>query len=379
MKIAINTRLLLKDKLEGIGWFTFENFRRITANHPEHDFYFLFDRRYNDEFVFGENVHPIVVHPQTRHPLLWFIWFQISIPHILKKIKADLFVSPDGYLSLNTDVPQLAVIHDINFIHRPADLPFTSRFYYRKYFPKFAKKASRIATVSEFSKHDICESFCISPDKVDVVYNGANPEYRPLTEDEIKATKIKYTHGFDYFMFVGSLHPRKNVGGLLNSFDQFKSRYKSDHKLVIVGEKMFLTSELDLIYNQMRYGDDVIFTGRLDTSELENVLGAATALVFVPFFEGFGIPVVEAMYAGVPVIASNTTSLPEVAGEAALFVDPADVGSIVDAMHQIASNGELRKSLVEREKIQRKKFSWELSAANLWRSIEKCAASNNLT
>jgi glycosyltransferase involved in cell wall biosynthesis len=372
MKIVVNTRLLLKNKLEGIGWFTYENCKRIVLAHPEHEFYFLFDRKYSDEFIFAGNVHPVVLFPPSRHPLLWIIWFEYSVPRFLKKVKPDLFISPDGYLSLHTDVPQLAVIHDINFYHRPLDLPWSSRLYYRHYFPKFAQKAKLVVTVSEFSKQDICDSYYISPEKVDVVYNGANSEYRPLTPDEITATKKKYSFGYDYFLFVGSLHPRKNVSGLLSAFDHFIERYGSDHKVVIVGEKMFFTSELDTTYNQMRFGDDVIFTGRLDTTELKFVLGAATAMVFVPFFEGFGIPIVEAMYAGVPVIASNTTSIPEVAGKAALYVDPASVEEIAEAMHKISVDEELRKSLIEKGAMQRHKFSWDFSADKLWKSIEKC-------
>lgn len=372
MKIVVNTRLLLKNRLEGIGWFTYENFKRIVLAHPEHEFYFLFDRKYSKEFVFADNVHPVKLFPPSRHPLLWIIWFEYSVPRLLRKLKPDLFISPDGYLSLRTDVPQIAVIHDINFHHRPKDLPWSSRTYYKYFFPKFSHKARRIVTVSEFSKQDICDSYFISPEKVDVVYNGANSEYRPLTPDEIKATKKKYTSGFDYFLFVGSLHPRKNVSGLLHAFDHFIERYGSDHKVVIVGEKMFFTSELDTTYNQMRFGDDVIFTGRLDTSELKFVLGAATAMVFVPFFEGFGIPIVEAMYAGVPVIASNTTSIPEVAGEAALYVDPASVEEIAEAMHKISVDDNLRNSLIEKGQTQRHKFSWDFAALKLWRSIEKC-------
>jgi len=372
MKIVVNTRLLLKNKLEGIGWFTYENFRRIVLAHPEHEFYFLFDRKYSEEFIFAENVHPIVLFPPTRLPLLWIIWFEWSVPRILKKLKPDLFVSPDGYLSLRTDVPQLAVIHDINFHHRPLDIPWSFRLYYRHYFPKFARKAKRIVTVSEFSKQDICDSYYISPEKVDVIYNGANSEYRVLTPEEIKATQKKYSFGYDYFLFVGSLHPRKNVSGLLHAFDNFIYRYGSDHKVVIVGEKMFFTSELDQTYNQMTFGDDVIFTGRLDTTELKFVLGAATAMVFVPFFEGFGIPIVEAMQSGVPVIASNTTSIPEVAGDAALYVDPSKVEEISEAMHKISIDPELRKSLVEKGQMQCHKFSWDSAAEKLWISIEKC-------
>ncbi|NNC84672.1 MAG: glycosyltransferase family 1 protein, partial [Bacteroidia bacterium] len=119
MTIAVNTRLLLKDKLEGIGWFTYQLFLRIVRQHPEHTFLFLFDRKWSKEFVFAENVIPVKINPPARHPILWHWWFNVSVPRVLKKYNVDLFVSPDGYLSLNTNVPSLQVIHDLNFEHFP--------------------------------------------------------------------------------------------------------------------------------------------------------------------------------------------------------------------------------------------------------------------
>jgi len=115
MNIAVNTRLLLKNRLEGIGRFTLETFKRITVAHPEHNFIFLFDRNYSEEFIFSSNVTPMVVRPQARHPLLFKIWFEWSVNKALKKCKADLFISPDGYLSLSSKLPAIAVIHDLNF------------------------------------------------------------------------------------------------------------------------------------------------------------------------------------------------------------------------------------------------------------------------
>ncbi len=125
MKIAINTRLLLKNKLEGIGWFTLENFKRIVINHPEHDFYFIFDRMYSKEYIFVDNVHPVIIYPPTVRPMIWIVWFELFLPLLLKILKPDIYVSPDGNLSLYTDIPQISVIHDINFYHRPDDLPLS--------------------------------------------------------------------------------------------------------------------------------------------------------------------------------------------------------------------------------------------------------------
>jgi hypothetical protein len=165
LKIAVNTRLLLHNKLEGIGWFTYEIFKRMAENHPEHTFYFLFDRAYHPSFVFSKNVIPVVVSPQARHPLLYKIWFDISLKRALKKIKPDVFISPDGYLSLTTDVPQINVIHDLNFEHYPNAMPAPSLKYYKKYFPLFAKKAKHIVTVSEYSKQDIVTTYTIDARK----------------------------------------------------------------------------------------------------------------------------------------------------------------------------------------------------------------------
>ena len=204
-------------------------------------------------------------------------------------------------------------------------------------------------------------------------YNGVNTMYTPTSEPEKLEIRNKYAGGGNYFLFVGSLHPRKNICGLLRAFDAFRTSVDSDTKLLIVGESMFKTSDIELTYEGMRHKNGVVFTGRLSTEELHQVLGAALALTFVPFFEGFGIPVIEAMSAGVPVICSNTTSLPEVGGHAVLYVDPFAMSQIKDAMIRICQEQELRKSLIEKGFIQKEKFSWDKTAELLWGSIQICA------
>jgi len=372
MIIAVNTRLLIKGKLEGIGWFTYETLSRITRNHPEHRFIFIFDRPFAEEFIFSDNITPIVLSPPTRHPVLWLIWFELQIPRILRKYKADLFFSPDGYLSLRTTVKQLAAIHDINFVHRPQDLPWLKAKYYNYFFPRFSRKANRIVTVSSFSKEDIHRTYKIENDKIDVVYNGVNTLYTPTSEEDRKATKAKYSDGKDYFLFIGSLHPRKNICGLLHAFDAFKTSVQSEVRLLIVGGGMFKTGEIKQTYEGMVHKNEVVFTGRLGNEELHQVLGASIALTFVPFFEGFGIPVIEAMSAGVPVICSNTTSLPEVGGDAVLYVDPFDIPQIEGAMIRLYQDKELRDSLIELGYRQKEKFSWDKTAELLWGSIQNC-------
>jgi glycosyltransferase involved in cell wall biosynthesis len=372
MRIAVNTRLLLENKLEGIGWFSYETLSRIVQHHPEHEFYFFFDRPYSPQFLFSKNVVPVVLFPPSRHPILWYIWFELSVRYALKKYKIDLFLSPDGYLSLSSKTKEIAVIHDINFEHFPKQFSWSYRKYLLHYFPKFAKRANRIVTVSDYSKQDIAAKYNIDPSKIDVAYNGANSIYRPLTRNEKDEAKKQFARGCDYFIYIGALLPRKNVARMLQAYDRFKSLQKSEIKMVIVGAKMFNTGDIEDTYQNMQFKDDVVFTGRLAPGRIELALGGALALVYVSYFEGFGIPLVEAMYADVPVITSNVTSLPEVAGDAALFVEPFSVGSIRDAMQQMYTDKPLRETLIEKGRIQRQKFSWNKTAEQLWKSLEKC-------
>ncbi len=371
MKIAVNTRLLIKNKLDGIGWFSYETLIRICREHPEHEFIFLFDRKFDPSFIFSGNITPVVLWPPTRHPLLWFIWFEFSIPRMLKQLKADVFLSPDGYIPLRTDIPSIAIIHDINFYHRPRDLPFSSRVYYNFFFPRFASRARAIGTVSAYSKRDIQTAYGIAANKIEVLYNGVNSEYFPLEKLEKEDIRKELTGGVPYFIFVGSMHPRKNIPGLLRSFDLFRDHYNTDFRLIIVGEKMFMTKEIEQVYSMMKYRDDVIFTGRLGPEHLHKTLATATAMVFIPFFEGFGIPVLEAMRCGVPVIASNTTSIPEVAGDAALLYSPHDISGIVRGMELFAKDEALREEFIQKGLVRANKFSWEKTAERLWVLIEK--------
>ena len=370
MKIAVNTRLLIENKLDGIGWFTYYTLKYITQNNPQHQFYFLFDRKYSEKFIFSDNIEPVVVPPPTRHPFLWEIWLKYSLPKALDKIKPDIFVSPDGFLPYSVNIPSLTVIHDINFVHRPQDLPFLTAKFYQKRFKQFALNATHIATVSEYSKNDIVNTYKISPNKVSVVYNGAAESYKPLDKESIKAVREKYTDGHPYFLFVGSLHPRKNLKGLIQAFDIFKEKSNSTFKLLIVGPAFFKNKEMLTIYDKLKHKKDIIFTGHRNQEELTRITASAFSSVLVSFFEGFGIPVLEAMYCDVPVIVSNVTSLPEVAGDAALYANPSDIQEIANAMLKMYEDETLRNELIEKGRIQRQKFSWQKTAEKLWQCVE---------
>ncbi|MCF8277286.1 MAG: glycosyltransferase family 4 protein [Flavobacteriales bacterium] len=354
-----------------MGRFTAESLKLITRAHPEHQFYFLFDRPFDEEFVFGDNVTPIVVSPPARHPILWHVWFELSLPSVLKKINPDLFLSPDGFLSLNADVLSLPVIHDLNFAHNPGDLAKTHAWFYNRYFPKYAHKAKRIATVSEFSKFDIAEQYGIDTDRIDVVYNGVSERFKALSAEESASVRAEYTDGHPYFIYVGAIHARKNIERMLAAYEEFRNTLTEPHRFVIVGNRKWWTPSMQATLDGMQFKDELIFTGRIPEEQLNQLMGAALANVYVSTFEGFGIPIVEAFQSNVPVITSNVTSMPEIAGDAALLVDPFQSSEIAEAMVRIASSETLRQSLVQKGQERANAFTWNRTADLLWESILK--------
>ncbi|MFT5980717.1 MAG: glycosyltransferase involved in cell wall biosynthesis [Flavobacteriales bacterium] len=370
-KIAVNTRLLRKNRLEGIGWFTWETLQRITRLHPEVEFHFFFDGKPDPSFVLATNVKTHVLFPPARHILLFQFWFDVAVRKRLKKIGADLFLSQDGYASLTTEVPQLIVIHDLNFIHYPEWLPEKVAKWLQEKFPHYAKAAARIATVSSYSKNDIHTTFGIDKAQIDVVYNGVAAGFSPLLESGKMQMRLRYSEGNPYFVYVGSLHARKNIKRMLQAFDQFKSKSESTLKMLLIGEPMWSGSDIEKVHSEMKWKEDVLFLGRKELKELQQIVGGALAMVFVPLFEGFGIPALESMASGVPLLVSNNTSLPEVVGDAALQVNAEDVKEISEGMLALFENEQLREVLIQKGIEQAKLFSWDITASKLWESIEQ--------
>lgn len=371
MKIVVNARHLLPGRLDGIGWFSYQTLRRITRQHPDVHFVFLFDRAYDQQFVFAANVTPIILWPPARHPFLFYYWMQFAVRPFLKRFKPDLFLSPDGFLALGAACRQLPVIHDINFRHYPKNLPFWLRTYYNRYFPLFADEATRIATVSGFSKQDISESYGIPPGKIDVVYNGINEFFKPVDEVTKRRVKEKYTGGRDFFLFVGSVSPRKNVPRLIKAFSLFRNETGSDMKLLLAGAIFWGESGLANLISELKLEKEIIFTGRVPEETLQEITSSAFACTYVPYFEGFGIPLIEAMQCGIPVIAANVSSIPEVAGNAAVYVNPFKEEEIAAAMVKVFRDQKLRHCLVQKGFAQKEKFSWDKTADLLWASVER--------
>ena len=234
--------------------------------------------------------------------------------------------------------------------------------------PKIAK---RIITVSEFSKKDIVKTYGADADLIDVAYNGAGEDFKPLEDNIKQEVRNKFSNGAEYFVYVGNLLPRKNVEGMIKAFTLCKNKTGLSTKLLIVGESFFMTDKIKEAYDNSNVKDDIIFTGRLTQEELPLVVGAAKGLIFVSHFEGFGIPILEAMQCDVPVITSNTSSMPEVAGDAAILVDPNNIGQIAQAIEDIDTKNNVRNELIEKSRIRRQAFNWDKTAEDVWKSLEK--------
>lgn len=371
MVIAVNTRFLLAGNLEGMGYFIFENFIRIVRQHPEHSFIFIFDRPYDKKFIIADNVTAVVVGPPARHPVLWKWWYDVKVPAVLKKYKADVFVSCDGFCSLRTSVPQYLVVHDLAFLHYPDFNKKSHLLFYKRYTPKFLHKAAGIATVSAFSKKDIASQYTIQEDKIDVVYSASKEIFRAINEDEKAAVKEKYTEGKNYFIYTGAIHPRKNLTNLLKAFSVFKKRQKTDWKLVLAGRLAWKYDGFVKSLQSYKYRQDVVLTGYVTEEELVALTGAAYGLVYPSLWEGFGVPVLEAMMAEVPVITSANSSMQEIGGDAALYADAADHTDIADKMMLLYKDESLRSKMIAKGKQVAEKYSWDKTAALLWKGIEK--------
>ncbi|RSK45346.1 glycosyltransferase family 4 protein [Hymenobacter rigui] len=374
MHIAVNVRFLLPgDKLEGIGRFTFETLRRMVQQQPEHTFHFLFDRAFDERYLFGPNVVPHVLQPPARHPLLWVAWFEGAVARWLRKHRPAVFLSPDGYTTLRTRVPRVTVLHDLAFEHFPQDVDRLVLRYYRYFTPRFANASARLVAVSEATRRDIVQTYGIPEEKISVVYNAVDAHFQPQPPTVQQATRERYAAGKDYLLFVGALQPRKNLVNLLRAFDAFKVVTSSPVKLLVVGRTAWKAGPIFDVYQQLRYRQDVHLTGRVTDAELVELYAAALATCYVPYFEGFGIPVIEAQTCHSPVITSNCSSLPEVAGNAAHLVDPFSVASIAEGLTQVAQSAEYRQQLVEQGQRNVQRFSWDTSARQLWAEVVRAA------
>jgi glycosyltransferase involved in cell wall biosynthesis len=363
MRIGVNGRLLLSDKMEGMPRYIYETTKQMALSHPDDRFILFFDRKVDVDFGFPPNVESVIVPWQARHPILWYWWFELMIPLYLWWYKIDVFYSGDGYMSLRTQTPTLMVIHDLAYVHYPEQIQASSLWHYKRYVPQYIQQASSLITVSDYVKNDIHRNFDIPLENIKVAGNAVeyNPPY--LTPD-IPDFIQQQLDGKPYFLYIGAIHPRKNIINLIKAFNTFNK--DKSNKLILAGRMAWKTNE---IKEMIQLSADILHVGMVTEKEKYILIRNAIAVTYVSLFEGFGIPILEAMRAGTAVITSNVTSMPEVAGDAALLVNPHDPEDIAKGITSLARDKALREQLIKKGYQQCDKFSWKTSGDIIYKEL----------
>lgn len=387
MHIAVTTRFLLPgNQLEGLGRYTFETLSCLVRQHPECTFHFLFDRPYDPRYLLGPNVVPHVLRPPARHPLLILAWYEGAVAGWLRRHRPAVLLSPESFTVLGTRVPRVLVLHDLAYLHRPHDVGRLMQRYYAYFLPRFARAAAQLVAVSEATRRDVAEQFGLPAECIRVAYNAPAAHFRPQPPAQQAAVRAQFSGGQPYFLFVGALQPRKNLENLLRAFGLFKAAAAGEDpagpganvQLLVVGREAWRAGPIFEAYRQLppAVRAAVRFTGRVGEEELTGLYAAALATVYVSFFEGFGLPVVEAQASGCPVITSSLSSLPEVAGGSAgaLLCDPHQPAAIARALAQISHDAPLRARLRAAGLANVARFSWARSAEVLWQAMQAALA-----
>ncbi|MBL7807642.1 MAG: glycosyltransferase family 4 protein [Saprospiraceae bacterium] len=370
MKIAINTRFLQSGQLEGFGWYTHEIVRRMVQAHPEVEFIFLSDRSLDQSFLYGPNVTPVVLFPRARFAPLFLWWFEWSVRRLLKKMEVDVFFSPDSMCSLWSKTPVAMTCHDLVPIHFPKQIAWIHRYFFLIFLPRFLRRADKVITVSEYVRQDILQTFHLSANRVKTIYNGCREGFTPLHPAEKTVFRKRYSADIPYFFYAGAIHPRKNIHRLIRAFDLFKERTGAPDKLLLAGRFAWKTGEVKEAYDGSKHRADIQFLGYVPEEDLPGLTAAATALTYVSISEGFGLPMLEAMFCDTPVMAANASCLPEIAGEAALLVDPLSVEHMAEGLEMLWRDAELRQKLIEKGREQRLKFSWDQAADEVFQVLK---------
>lgn len=350
--------------------FIFEIFDRITRSHLEHTFIFIFNKPLQDPFVFPENVMPVLIDYEAKNSIKWLITYNIKIPKILKKYKANIFIS-ERFCSLVTKVPQLLLSPDLSFIHQPSLVNKRQKLFYKKFTPRFLKKAKRIITFSQFEKSDLIKQYKTDPQKIEVIYEGADENFRPVNFEEREILKEKYADGNEYFIYSGTIGTQKNLMNLLKAFSAFKKRQRSSMQLIIAGKPGKQFDEFKKSLDLYRFKKEIKLLNGLPQQEIVKLTASSYAMLNPTLYEISTSTLLNAMKCKVPVITSSIALMTEICSEAALYFNPENHKDIAEKMMLIFKDEKLRKELIEKGTLQLQKYNWEESAASFWATIEK--------
>jgi glycosyltransferase involved in cell wall biosynthesis len=314
-------------------------------------------------------------HVETRVIPWPRLWTHLRLAAELGRHPPDVLFVPAHVLPLYCPVPAVVTVHDLGYRHYPAAHRRFDRWYLDYTTCRHTRVARRLVADSLATRLDLLDFYQADPRKISVVYLGRDESLVPVTDANIiKQARATYHIDGDYLLYLGTLHPRKNLVRLVEAFHQAVTTLQNQElKLVIAGQKGWLYNAIFERVKQLGLTGQVIFTGYVADEDKPALLSGALAYVFPSLYEGFGLPVLEAMACGTPVLTSNISSLPEVAGEAALLVDPHHTAEIAAGLSQLITNPGLRRQLVEQGYQQIQKFSWSKAAAQVFELLEKTA------
>lgn len=305
------------------------------------------------------------------------LWTQFGLPLKLytERRKPDVFFTPTHYSPRFSPVPTVVSVMDLSYIHFPHLFKSSDLYQLKNWTGYSVKRARRVITISNSSKNDIIKEYKVSEEKVEVIYPGIKPIV--TLEPNIYSMQLlkeKYHIADKYILFVGTLQPRKNIVRLIKAFSKVVNEAKErDMQLVVVGKKGWLFDEIIAAPEKYDVEGHVLFLDFVPDEDLPALYKHAQCYVLPSLYEGFGLPVLEAMKYNCPVITSNVSSLPEAGGDAALYVDPENVDDIAEKIRTLLENKSLREDLIEKGKVQVKKFSWEKTAKETLNVLEQVA------
>ena len=365
MHIGLNAHLLsLAETYRGAGinWYIHNLLTHLPrVDHDNRYTAFIGDRRFTGS---GLALKPSRL--PTSRPVVRIFWEQVVQPFALQNERVDLLHALAFVTPLLSPCPSVVTIYDLSFLLYPESFKRFKRFYLGLFTRLSARRARRIIAISESTKRDVVRLLGVSPEKVEVIYCGIDEAFRPLAEDQVYAFRSKRGLPERFILFVGTIEPRKNVGRLIAAYARLRSGQQETDiggtKLVIGGAKGWFYEDVFARVGELGLEHEVMFPGYIPVSQLPLWYNAAELFVYPSLYEGFGLPLLEAMACGTPVVAANTSALPEVVGEAGLTVDPLDVEALAEAMRRALGNEALRQEMTERGLQRARGFSWTKTA-----------------
>jgi glycosyltransferase involved in cell wall biosynthesis len=347
----------------GLGRYAESLARALVAAHP-HRYTLFYNRERGVEPLVGLEHLPARTVALGYKPWRMLVWLgqlaRLGFDRFLPD--ADLFHATEHLLLPFQTIPTVLTVHDLIFRHLPADHKPLNRWYLNLAMPLYCCRATHVIVVSEHTRRDLITTYGLAPERVTTVYEAAAPQFCPQPAEEVAVVRARHGLPDRYVLFVGTIEPRKNLSRLLAAFEVVHAEGLTDG-LVMAGRRGWLCGDFFARLEESPARDAVVFPGYVPDEDLPALYAGAQALVLPSVYEGFGLPVLEAMACGTPVAASNAASIPEVGAEAALYFDPLDVGAITGALRLLLRDADLQDEMRERGLLRAAEFSWQRAAA----------------